>query len=82
MVDAVTAEDISVLLPKNSDAAWESKVSLLPAVQAPIAADTKVGEMIYILEGAEVGRVDLVAAQDVPKAGMEQMLQRMLYIWC
>ena len=82
MVEAVTAEDISVLLPKNSDAAWESKVSLLPAVQAPIAADTKVGEMIYILEGAEVGRVDLVAAQDVPKAGMEQMLQRMLYIWC
>lgn len=82
MVDAVTAEEISVLLPKNGDAAWESSVSLLPAVQAPIAAGTKVGEMVYILEGAEVGRVDLIAAQEVPKAGMEQMLQRMLYAWC
>lgn len=82
MVDAVTAEEISVLLPKNGDATWESEVSLLSGVQAPVTSGAKVGEMVYTLEGTEVGRVDLVAAQEVPKAGMEQMLQRMLYAWC
>ncbi len=81
-VEAVTAQEISVLVPKGETAQWETKTELLPAVQAPVAAETKVGEMIYILDGEEAGRVDLVTAEAVEQIDLRTMLYRLLSLWC
>lgn len=81
-VEAITAEEISMLVPKGSDQKWETKTELLPVLQAPVAADTKVGEMIYYIENEEVGRVDLKAAESVDKINIETMLWRLLTKWC
>ena len=81
-VEAITAEEISVLVKKGSEQKWETKTELLPVLQAPIAADTKVGEMIYYIENEEVGRVDLKAAKTVDKINIETMLWRLLTKWC
>ena len=50
-VEAVVAEEISVLVPKGKEAQWETKTELLPAVSAPVEAGTKVGELVYLRDG-------------------------------
>lgn len=81
-VEAVVAEEISVLVPKGKEAQWETRTELLPAVSAPVESGTKVGELVYLRDGEEVGRVELTAGEDVAKANMDTMLRRMLAGWC
>lgn len=81
-VEAVVAEEISVLVPKGKEAQWETRTELLPAVSAPVEAGTKVGELVYIRDGEEVGRVELTAGENVEKANVDTMLRRMLAGWC
>lgn len=81
-VEAVVAEEISVLVPKGKEAQWETKTELLPAVSAPVEAGTKVGELVYLRDGEEVGRVELIAGENVEKANVDTMLRRMLAGWC
>lgn len=81
-VEAVVAEEISVLVPKGKEAQWEIKTELLPAVSAPVEAGTKVGELVYLRDGEEVGRVELTAGENVEKANVDTMLRRMLAGWC
>lgn len=82
MVEAVVAEEISVLVPKGKEAQWETRTELLPAVSAPVEAGTKVGELVYLRDGEEVGRVELTAGENVEKANVDTMLRRMLAGWC
>ena len=81
-VEAVVAEEISVLVPKGKEAQWETRTELLPAVSAPVESGTKVGELVYLRDGEEVGRVELTAGEDVAKANVDTMLRRMLAGWC
>lgn len=81
-VTAVTAEEISVLTPKGADSKWETRTELLSAVEAPVQAGTKVGELVYLRDGAEVGRAEVVTAKDVEKINIDTMLRRMLDRWC
>ena len=68
-------------LKKDIGGEWETKTELLPAMDAPVAAGEKVGELIYLLHGKEVGRTDLITAEAVEKANINTMLQRMLRQW-
>ncbi len=81
-VKAIVAEEISVLLPKSENAEWDTKINLLPIVKAPVEKDAKIGELIYLLEGKTVGKSDLIAANEVTKAGLQEMLEKMLVNWC
>ena len=80
-VPAVVKEEISMLLKKDAGSEWETKQELLPSVDAPVAAGEKVGELIYLIHGKEVGRTDLVTAAAVERANINAMLQRMLKQW-
>lgn len=81
-VEAVVAEEISVLVPKGKESQWGTRTELLPAVSAPVEAGTKVGELVYLRDGEEVGRVELTAGENVEKANVDTMLRRMLAGWC
>ena len=50
-------------------------------MDAPVAAGEKVGELVYLIHGEEVGRTDLITAETVEKANINTMLQRMLKHW-
>ena len=81
-IKAVVKDEISVLMSKGSKGQWETKTELMPNVKAPIAQGSKVGEMVYTLDGKEVGKTDLIAAEAVEKASIHMMLQRMMKQWC
>lgn len=80
-VPAVVKEEISILLEKDMGSEWETQVEILPSLDAPVEAGEKVGEVIYLIHGTEVGRTDLITAVAVEKADINTMLERMLKRW-
>ncbi len=80
-VGAAVQEEISILMKKDAGGEWETKVEVLPNLDAPVQAGTKVGELVYTIGGEEVGRTGLVAAETVERTNMQIMLQRMLEHW-
>ena len=80
-VDLVVGEEASFLLKKDSAKEWETKVETLPSLDAPVRAGEKVGEVIYLIGGKEVGRAALLTAEEIKKADIGTMLERMLRQW-
>lgn len=80
-VPVVVKEEISMLLKKDMSGDWETQTEVLPSMDAPVAAGEKVGELVYLINGEEVGRTDLVTAEAVEKTNINTMLQRMLKNW-
>lgn len=80
-VPAVVGEEISILLKKEQDSDWETRLEVLPSLHAPIKAGERVGELVYLVQGEEVGRTPLVTAEDVEQANLYTMLERMLKHW-
>lgn len=80
-VGAVVKEEISMLIPKGGGTDWQTETELLPSLDAPVEAGMQVGELIYRINGEEVGRTALVAAESVEKTDLNTMLQQMLLQW-
>lgn len=80
-VNAVVGEETAFLVKKEDGKEWETKIEVLPFVDAPVKKGEKVGELIYLLHGETVGRTDLVAEETVDKADIRTMLERMLKLW-
>ena len=80
-VDLVVGEETSFLLKKDNAKEWETKVETLPSLDAPVRAGEKVGEVIYLIDGKEVGRAALLTAEEIKKADISTMLERMLRQW-
>ena len=77
-VGGIVKEETSFLLKKESGKDWETAVEALPVMDAPVKKGEKVGEVIYLINGEEVGRTDLIAAEDVERADISTRLERML----
>ena len=80
-VQAVVGEEKMFLLKKENTKEWETRTEILPFLKAPVKKGEKVGEVIYLINGEEIGRAALTAAQDVDRAGLGRMLERMLVLW-
>lgn len=48
---------------------------------APVKAGDKAGSVVYTLDGAEIGRADIVAVEDVPKATYQSSLEQTLELF-
>lgn len=73
-VDVVPQGLFAVGVAKGEQKKVKMEVSLKRQVEAPISSGQVVGELIATLDGKEIGRMPLVAAQEVPKANMWEML--------
>lgn len=58
---------ISLLTGKGLNKSIERTVKLEPAAPAPIKAGDKVGEIVYTLNGTELGKVDITAGESVDR---------------
>ena len=80
-ISVIVKEQVSVVMDKGNHVQLESKVEMLDSLNAPIEAGTKAGEVIYISEGKEVGRSDLVCGESVERADLGHMLKRLVNKW-
>lgn len=67
VVSAVAASVLEVDLAREQLSQIRREVKLLSPLKAPVRVGQKVGEAVFYLGGEELGRVDLVAAEGVPK---------------
>ncbi|MDR1560485.1 MAG: D-alanyl-D-alanine carboxypeptidase [Clostridiales bacterium] len=72
---------VCALIPKGKSVELEKKIEPMSAVKAPFSKDTKAGEIVYLYEGKEVGRSELVTAEDVKRAALPDIMGRVLNGW-
>ena len=74
-VNAVCGNDFSRLVRKDDTAETEKHTELYENITAPIKAGQKIGEMSFIRNGAEVGRIDILAQNEVKKKGIGDFMR-------
>lgn len=75
---AVSAEDISVLVKKGEKGSVTSEILIDESAEAPLKKGDKIGEVVVYKDGAEIGRYDAAAAEDIKKAGAFEIYVRIL----
>lgn len=80
-IDLVVSQDINLVVGKGSNRILENKIESVEYLTAPISKGTKAGEIIYSFEGKEIGRCDLITAEEITKISLSQMLGRLLIRW-
>ena len=63
----ITESDVGILIKKGEDKNIEQTINIEENLAAPIAEGQKVGEIIYTLDGKELGRTNIVAETGVEK---------------
>lgn len=76
-LNLVAAQDLQILIEKGDERQIERQIVYDREVGAPIEKGEKCGELIVLKDGVEYGRVDLIAQQEVKKAGFFQTLKMM-----
>lgn len=75
-LEIVAAKSLVLTLPKGKINGLEKKyIPLEQKLVAPIPQGYKVGEIAIVKDGAELGRIDVITAGEVQKAGFVRILQ-------
>jgi len=69
---------ISMLVGKGQNKNIETQVNVSESYSAPIRVGEKVGEIVYTLNGNEIGRVNITSAETVDKIGYWGLFVNML----
>ncbi|MCL2378827.1 MAG: D-alanyl-D-alanine carboxypeptidase [Defluviitaleaceae bacterium] len=77
----VIKEQTNVLVPKGKHIVIDSEVKINGSLNAPVDAGQRAGEVIYTHEGQEVGRSELIVAEDIDKASPHDIMDRMFRRW-
>ncbi|MCL2047481.1 MAG: D-alanyl-D-alanine carboxypeptidase [Defluviitaleaceae bacterium] len=77
----VIKEQVNMVAPKGKHVSLDGEVVLLESLDAPILQGQTAGEVIYTWEGSEVGRSELIIPQDIEKASVGIIMDRMFKRW-
>ncbi len=74
-------DDAKLLVKYDEADKVERDVRLISNITAPVQEGQKLGTVVYVCDGNEVGQVDLVAAEKVDKASFIRLFFRMIARW-
>lgn len=77
----IVKEQLQVLLPKGKKNMVKKQVNMPESIVAPIKKGEKVGVIEYKLENESLGKVDLVAEQDISRINPFMMFWDLLSCW-
>lgn len=80
-VNAIYKDDVKLLMKKGEKGNIERAVNIEPNIVAPVKSGQKIGEVIYKLGDNELGKAELVAANDVQRASFIRLFFRMVIDW-
>lgn len=73
-VNAVCGESFSRLVRKDDAAETETHTEMYTDIAAPVKEGQKLGEMKFTRNGAEIGKIDIVAEKEVRKKGIADFM--------
>lgn len=76
-MDIGLSDDFSILLEKAKINTVEKKISLPKSANAPIKKGDKIGEVEFFIDGASIGKADIVAKEEVKGLGFFGMLKKL-----
>ena len=71
----VAAQSLKVALPRAAGDSVERQLLLEEDLTAPLSKDQVIGTLIALYQGEELGRIDLVAGEDVPRGSLWQIIR-------
>ncbi|MCL2603045.1 MAG: D-alanyl-D-alanine carboxypeptidase [Defluviitaleaceae bacterium] len=77
----VIKEQTNVLAPKGKHIVVDSDIRIEEALDAPVMEGQRAGVVIYTHEGEEVGRSELIIAEEIAKASLGDMTGRLFKRW-
>ena len=80
-VELVVAKKVTFLAQKGGEGNFEEELNIMPYLKAPFEGNTKAGEIIYKINGKEVGRSDIITKNSVEKINILKMMERLVNIW-
>lgn len=80
-INALAGDDITVLVNKGEEANIVPEFNISSELSAPFKQGDKIGEIIYKVNGKEVGRFNLVSEKNVPKINVLNAFVRLLTAW-
>lgn len=80
-VDVYLAKKPVILIEKNDTMEIKQEVKLVENLVAPVPANTKVGEAIFIQGDTVVATIDLIVKEDIPKASYFETLGTIILKW-
>jgi len=80
-VQVKVKNQVHALIPKGKSIELEKNIEAVTAVKAPFDKDTNAGEIVYLYEGREVGRSELVTAEAMQRASLPEIMIRVLIGW-
>lgn len=81
LVGGIYGDDVKLLLKKGEKGNIERELSIDSQLTAPVKAGQKVGEVIYTINGKEVGRAAVISDRSVEKASFIKLFARMVVQW-
>ncbi|MGR6836342.1 D-alanyl-D-alanine carboxypeptidase family protein [Syntrophomonas erecta] len=76
-VEVIAEEDIGCIIPKGGEKKVRCEKQLVDYINAPVSRGQKLGEMQVYYDGNLVKQVNLIAAGDVPRAGLFREILKM-----
>ncbi|MFC4767284.1 D-alanyl-D-alanine carboxypeptidase family protein [Effusibacillus consociatus] len=81
VIPMIAGDTVGILMKKGEKKdSFTQKVEFLP-VRAPLKKGDVVGHVVVYKNGLEIGRTEILAAQDVDKAGVASMFKRTMASW-
>jgi serine-type D-Ala-D-Ala carboxypeptidase (penicillin-binding protein 5/6) len=80
-VNAIYADDISLLVNKGKSDNIEREYLIHDIIEAPITEGQKIGHVIYKLDGDEIGSADVITDRAVYRASFIKLFLRMILDW-
>ncbi len=80
-VDLIFKKDAGIIIEKGKDKYIEQNIQLTENIVAPIYENQKLGEITYILEDHEIGKVDIIAKETINRKTFSNMLSYIYQNW-
>lgn len=80
-IDVYAGQGFSALIEKGKEGSIEKELVLLENIAAPIEEGQVLGYLRILLDGAEIGRVDVVAGEAISERNFSNAFKRILTWW-
>ena len=80
-VRLVASKDFNLLVKKGQQDNIERKVDVAENIMAPVEKGQKVGEITFTIEGEELGKVDIITAEQVQKVSINRVFIKLITLW-
>jgi len=80
-IEAVAKNDFKHLVPKGNAGKIEKQIILPETISAPVKENDKVGDLLLLINGKQIGTVDLIAKKSVNRITIGNVIVTLTKMW-